>query len=663
MIKNIKQLIESAILLFQNYSYRSIQEYQKYKKRNIIGKNDKKLLKKWPINGHYERIFGDIVASRKVLQDSQLQFSNQVIRVGKILNQKVFQRIDGGKETTISIDEVYDLVKLTEQVVIRSSVNLINTEAYRIDFFDEEITLNEKYITEIECKDFLFNMPIGTVIYEKKNSSLEVKRITGFEEPLLHISQLNIYPDTKGISRRLYYAEHMELNKPSIFPYYISEKKVDLEARPVRGAIRAFEIIADKFEDVKYFSAVFRILEDGCELIQIDTGLDLLFDHTDGGIKILNGFVQIPKRQKSFIKTIGHYGFAVIAKKKGFVDYMYKYWLRELFRDTFTFAHRCSVKDLIWAHSKGFYSYRIEQYGLTKDNYKEFLSDREYKRMRPINSKYRDLLTDKLLTFYLLTPKFSDFLPEYYCKIVSNNDGTHFYKINCKGCDSFEQILGLLQEKKKLICKKIVGSHGEGFIKLEYVDEPHIKINDVTCANSDLLSFFSDSKNSYVVTEYVEMHRDIKKIYSDVACTIRIMTINLQDGSNVIKDAYFRFATKNTGLTDNVSKGGIVAKVDLETGEIYKPEQLKDHKFYMCPIHPDTGNPIKGNIPHWELIKTKVTEICAFLSELEYLGFDIVVTDAGFKILEINTHQDLHKYAEYTNEVKKYFNAIRNLRV
>ena len=58
-----------------------------------------------------------------------------------------------------------------------------------------------------------------------------------------------------------------------------------------------------------------------------------------------------------------------------------------------------------------------------------------------------------------------------------------------------------------------------------------------------------------------------------------------------------------------------------------------------CKYHPNTGIKIEGVIPHWQDICNKVIEISSYIFPIEYMGFDIVVTDQSFKILEINTHQ------------------------
>ena len=60
-------------------------------------------------------------------------------------------------------------------------------------------------------------------------------------------------------------------------------------------------------------------------------------------------------------------------------------------------------------------------------------------------------------------------------------------------------------------------------------------------------------------------------------------------------------------------------------------------------------------IPHWNLVCEKVVEISQLFPELEYLGFDVAVTEEGFQVMEINIHQDLHKAAYLPEEVYEYF--------
>ena len=142
------------------------------------------------------------------------------------------------------------------------------------------------------------------------------------------------------------------------------------------------------------------------------------------------------------------------------------------------------------------------------------------------------------------------------------------------------------------------------------------------------------------------------------------MVINKYGYNPQIMQAYMRIGSVESGYTDNVGYGGICVMIDIETGRMYNPEQIIDHKFQPCEVHPDTGVLIEGKIPNWDMMCNKILEICRFMPELEYLGFDIAITDESFQIIEINIHQDLHKVATYSEEIKEYFrDKLENKRV
>ena len=151
------------------------------------------------------------------------------------------------------------------------------------------------------------------------------------------------------------------------------------------------------------------------------------------------------------------------------------------------------------------------------------------------------------------------------------------------------------------------------------------------------------------------MNQDLKKIYDKSVNSIRVMVINSEGYNPKIHQSYMRIGSSRTGYTDNVGYGGICVMVDPGTGEMYNPETIVDHKFYPCPEHPDTGTPIAGVIPHWDLVREKVLQICRSLPELEYLGFDIAITDDAFEVIEINIHQYLHKVYTLDREVMEFF--------
>ena len=42
-------------------------------------------------------------------------------------------------------------------------------------------------------------------------------------------------------------------------------------------------------------------------------------------------------------------------------------------------------------------------------------------------------------------------------------------------------------------------------------------------------------------------------------------------------------------------------------------------------------------LPYWETVRDVILSLCDYLSSLEYFGFDIMITDEGVKLCEINT--------------------------
>lgn len=87
-------------------------------------------------------------------------------------------------------------------------------------------------------------------------------------------------------------------------------------------------------------------------------------------------------------------------------------------------------------------------------------------------------------------------------------------------------------------------------------------------------------------------------------------------------------------FVDNLHNGGIIADIDLETGELKTDGQDFFNNVYVR--HPDTGYPIKGfRIPFFEEMKQMIEKAGASFEAL--LGWDIAITESGPVIIEINS--------------------------
>jgi hypothetical protein len=90
---------------------------------------------------------------------------------------------------------------------------------------------------------------------------------------------------------------------------------------------------------------------------------------------------------------------------------------------------------------------------------------------------------------------------------------------------------------------------------------------------------------------------------------------------------------------DNSMAGGLAAAIDLDTGRASKavsfPTRASPVGWHSA--HPETGAPIEGlEIPHWPRIVARMLEVCRRLPYLPYVGWDLVVTADGFRLIEGN---------------------------
>lgn len=417
--------------------------------------------------------------------------------------------------------------------------------------------------------------------------------------------------------------------------------------------------IGCKFQELEFLGIEFLVGEDNLFLWNVLTHPDVpekFYDNLN-----FRNFLERKTREKQknlkFKRRIFltvKYIYSCIAEHFGYMGFMLKNWQRDLITDWLKTG--TTIREKIWAHKHGFLSFRIKQYGLKDNNRGNFLSDRDYRKLRPINNGCVSWVYDKVVTRYILDKK-KNYLPEYYYHLVYRNGRQIVIPLHdCpKECgNDISGVLKLLKQKKQLILKPSEGSHGNGVFKIEYLNGNYV-VNDVIYDENLLTDKIKSLKGFYNITEYIEMHSVLKKFYDKTTYTIRIMVINEHGVDPWLANAYMRIAATSTGVTDNISDGGICARIDITTGEIFEPEQIINHVITPCEFHPDTGVEIKGKVPNWEFVKDGVLEVSRYIGQLEYLGFDVVVTDNGFKILEINTHQDLHRYPHYDKKIHEYF--------
>lgn len=346
--------------------------------------------------------------------------------------------------------------------------------------------------------------------------------------------------------------------------------------------------------------------------------------------------------------------FAKAFFPKGLKPYLSVRWIKVVAIDLFT-NKDTSLATKFWAYRHGFLSYRIPQYGITKENHLNFISDFEYMWLRHINGRERVWFEDKI-TFQYILPQYKQYFPDYYYYIKNENGKTAIVPMmDCKDTDdrSFDAIFELVRDKKVLAMKPDEGSHGDGFYKFSYDDGTYF-LNDQPAEAQQVVDILTSPDNQYLITEYIKNNEQFKKIYAGAVNTIRMIVFKKDGVTPEIGNVYMRFGSKATGAVDNMGAGGMFVQVNSETGEYGNAKIITQNSIQDCPYHPDTGVLIEGTIPHYEKIKEIILDMAANITELEYFGFDVAVTEDSVKLPEINRFPDFPKIEKYSQGTIDY---------
>lgn len=321
--------------------------------------------------------------------------------------------------------------------------------------------------------------------------------------------------------------------------------------------------------------------------------------------------------------------------RPGMRPYMQSMW-KQLIKDEF-FNPTFTLDEKRWAWERGFLAHRVREYSLTEENYKGYVSDYDYMWLNRINGWYQLWVNDKT-TFKMVFREYDEYLPEYYYSIIKAFDDTKIIKMfNCP--DASNSLINLIRSKGKVVLKASAGTHGDGFYVLRYTNSRYY-INDDEVDKIDIESLLYSFESFYVLTEYIYSNEQFRAFNPKSLNTVRLITANEKGYNPKLLDSYIRIGTAKSGYVDNTARGGICAYFDTDTGEIYKVLAYENHNIILCDEHPDSKVKIEGVIKNIGKIKDKVFEICKYYPELEYLGFDIAVTEDSFKIIEINIHPD-----------------------
>lgn len=288
--------------------------------------------------------------------------------------------------------------------------------------------------------------------------------------------------------------------------------------------------------------------------------------------------------------------------------------------------------DFAFLLGKGFSLEEMVLYGLNRENYSKYLPNSiRYRITLNTNNGYWPILHDKMLFYsfvkeHLPTPRLLGHV--FLGKLTSISK------------DFSES--SFCQENKKFVLKPLQGGKGQGIFFIEN-QSGQLFVNGQNF-NIDKLQKLLPELHKYGIFEYMYQHRSISDIYPASVNTIRLVTLqDLNTKKPYIFGAVLRIGWEESKPFDNFSQGGLVAWIDLESGKISSWKRKNNNgEIEEGDEHPNTGFKLSGfTIPHWELIKEQIINYLEKHPFLNYIGWDIMITNEGFSIIEGNHNPDL----------------------
>jgi hypothetical protein len=213
-------------------------------------------------------------------------------------------------------------------------------------------------------------------------------------------------------------------------------------------------------------------------------------------------------------------------------------------------------------------------------------------------------------------------------------------------CRDVASLLAHLPLGGRLVVKPIRDDGGNAIYMLSRGEDGY-RWNDRAVAPAEL-EVEIGRLHDFFVSEHIAQAAYARELFPAATNTIRALVMwDVDSQRPFVAQAAHRIARRSSLPVDNFAKGGLVAAVDVATGELsparaYEP---RGGRVTFHDAHPETGAAIAGRrVPRWPEIREELLELAAAFPFLPYVGWDLVVTDGGFRILEGNNYPGLNVF-------------------
>ena len=269
-------------------------------------------------------------------------------------------------------------------------------------------------------------------------------------------------------------------------------------------------------------------------------------------------------------------------------------------------------------------------YDFDHQDRKEYLSEFDWYRSRYINAPFDSMLNNKVIATEVLQHHAK--VPEV---LLIKNRGL----VSVPGDElvnrDLRRVLDVAKAAGSSFMKPIGAGKGIGVRRLDLLGDQTL-LDGAPVSTADLMDLFK-REDAWFLSRAVEQHPDLAGLFPGATNTVRIITLrDPESGKLEVFFAVLRIGTKETAPVDNGSRGGLVARVDLETGAVSRARRLWESGEFAK--HPDTGATIGGFVvPKWSELVELALRLAAAFPYLHLVAWDMLVAEDGIYVVEANT--------------------------
>ena len=293
---------------------------------------------------------------------------------------------------------------------------------------------------------------------------------------------------------------------------------------------------------------------------------------------------------------------------------------------------------------KGFLSRSAILYELEQGNDPaRYVTDvhRYFRTKNMVHARLQDIINNKLST-HLLLRSMDIRSPELIG--VYSRGLVHFFP--AEGRMPVADYLESMEQDETVFFKVLAGAEGNNIHAVQRTSDATWAVDGVDRNRASAASVFTRVTKPMIIERGLVQHPDQAALFDASVNTLRVLTmVDLDKGSEpFIAMAVQRIGCRRSAPADNWTRGGLSARIDLETGTLSRATRLPDGDVKeWFDQHPDNGAQITGmQVPLWDEVRDLVLHAARSLSFMEYIGWDIVVSPDGPIVLEANINTGLN---------------------